>query len=79
MVDKTDMDAEAREILSWSTEDFASGLLTMLFLNTLSPKGVKEMTVIVNDSVLSLGQGDPLDRLQRAKNSLEAELRAKGN
>lgn len=68
------IDAEARKILQWSDEDFASGLITMLFLNVLEPKGIKELTVVVKDSVLTLGEGDPEKRLAKAKSVLEAEL-----
>ncbi|MGC9207488.1 hypothetical protein [Acidithiobacillus sp.] len=73
------IDAEARKILQWSDEDFASGLITMLFLNVLEPKGIKELTVVVKDSVFTLGEGDPEKRLEKAKSVLEAELNHRGN
>lgn len=69
------IDAEARKILAWSAEDFTSGLITMLFLNVLQPKGVSELTVIVKDSVFTLGDGDPQKRLQHAKSVIEKELK----
>lgn len=73
-MNQEEIDAEARKILKWSSEDFTSGLITMLFMNVLHPKGVKGLTVVANNSVFTLGEGDPSERLLHAKSMLEAEI-----
>jgi len=76
MVDKeSNMDAEAVDLLVLPTNEFAASILTMLYLNVLMPKGVKEMTVICNNSVITLGNSDPMDRLRRATQCLAEEMR----
>ncbi|RBL99107.1 hypothetical protein C3R74_11340 [Acidithiobacillus ferridurans] len=76
MVNKEpNMDAEAADLLTLPANEFAASILTILYLNVLMPKGVKEMTVIFNGSVITLGQYDPMDRLRRAIQCLADEIR----
>ena len=76
MVDKEcNMDAEAVDLLALPANEFAASILTMLYLNVLMPKGVAEMTVICNNSVITLGGDDPIDRLRRATQCLAEEIR----
>ena len=69
------MDAEAVDLLALPVNEFAASILTMLYLNVLMPKGVIEMTVICNDSVITLGKDDPMVRLRRATQCLAEEIR----
>ena len=76
MVDKeSNTDAEAVDLLALPANEFAASILTMLYLNVLMPKGVIEMTVICNDSVITLGKDDPMVRLRRATQCLAEEMR----
>ncbi len=76
MVNKEfNMDAEAVDLLTLPANEFAASILTMLYLNVLMPKGVTEMTVICNGSVITLGKNDPMDRLRRAMQCLAEEIR----
>ena len=76
MVDKeSNTDAEAVDLLALPANEFAASILTMLYLNVLMPKGVTEMTVICNNSVITLGYDDPMDRLRRATQCLAEEIR----
>ncbi|MEY2335156.1 hypothetical protein [Acidithiobacillus ferrianus] len=76
MIDnESNMDAEAVDLLALPANEFAASILTMLYLNVLMPKGVKEMTVIYNSSIITLGNYDPMDRLRRAKQCLVEEIR----
>ncbi|MBU2766078.1 hypothetical protein HAP94_07700 [Acidithiobacillus ferrivorans] len=69
------MDAEAVDLLALPANEFAASILTMLYLNVLTPKGVTEMTVICNNSVITLGSDDSMDRLRRATQCLADEIR----
>lgn len=71
---KEELNKEALKMLEWPAEEFASGLITMLFLNVLHPRGVKGLTVVANNSVFTLGEGNPGVRLQHAKCLLDAEI-----
>lgn len=69
------MDTEAVDLLALPANEFAASILTMLYLNVLMAKGVREMTVICNGSVITLGKDDPMDRLRRAIQCLADEIR----
>lgn len=70
-----DVQAVANELLSMPPESFAETMLTMFFLKVLHPKGVREMTVVCGERVISLGDGNPKLRLEDALRVLEREMK----
>ncbi len=69
-----DLDEEARRLTALPPVQFASFMLTMLFTKILHPKGVLDMTVIVDGSVMHIGQSHTLDALTQAKTALAGEI-----
>ncbi|PKY11827.1 hypothetical protein B1757_02375 [Acidithiobacillus marinus] len=73
-VDQKNLDDEARRLVSLPPAEFAGFMLTMLFSKVLYPKGVRDMTVIVNGSVINIGDSEPLVALKTAKTALSGEI-----
>ena len=73
-VDQKILDDEAQLLVSLPPTEFAGFMLTMLFTKVLYPKGVRNMTVVVDGSVINIGDGEFLTALKQAKTALSGEI-----
>jgi len=65
---------EAARLLQLPPEKFAEMMLTMLYFKVLHPKGIQNLTVVLDGSVFSVGKMQPLPRLERAAKLIQEEL-----
>lgn len=72
-----DIQAEAARILALPPEQYAEIMLTMMYFKVLHPKGIDNLTVILDGSVFSVGKSDPVERLERASKQIAKELSAR--
>ncbi|MBE7562213.1 hypothetical protein H7F10_04410 [Acidithiobacillus sp. HP-6] len=73
-LDQKLLEEEAQKLVGLPPVQFAGFILTMLFTKILHPRGIKDMVVIVNGSVISIGEKDVLQNLLNAKTALAGEI-----
>jgi hypothetical protein len=69
-----DLREMSRHLVSLPPEEFAAAMLQWMFLQFLSKKGLREMTVALPGGVFTIGEGDPLERLRAARAMLDREI-----
>jgi len=69
-----DAEAEAARLLQLPPDKFAEMMLTMLYFKVLHPKGIQNLTVVLDGSVFNVGTMEPLPRLERAAKLVQDEL-----
>lgn len=79
-VDQKLLEEEAQKLVALPPVQFAGFILTMMFTKILHPRGIKNMVVVVNGSVIALGEKEVLQNVLDAKTALAGEIaKIKGN
>ena len=74
MSTESDLQAMSKHLVSLPPEEFAAAMLQWMFLQFLSKKGLREMTVALPGGIFTIGEGDPLERLRAARSVLDQEI-----
>lgn len=79
-LDQKLLEEEAQKLVALPPVQFAGFILTMMFTKILHPRGIKDMVVVVNGSVIALGEKEVLQNVLDAKTALAGEIaKIKGN
>ena len=73
-LDQKLLEEEAQKLVGLPPVQFAGFILTMMFTKILHPRGIKDMVVIVNGSVIALGENEVQQNLLDAKTALAGEI-----
>ena len=74
MSTNADLQAMSKHLVSLPPEEFAAAMLQWMFLQFLSRKGLREMTVALPGSIFTIGEGEPLERFRRARSVIDQEI-----
>ncbi|MDA8378729.1 MAG: hypothetical protein M0Z50_17185 [Planctomycetia bacterium] len=69
-----DLQAMSKYLVSLPPEEFAAAMLQWIFLQFLSKKGLREMTVALPGGIFTIGEGEPLERLRAARAAMDREI-----
>jgi hypothetical protein len=73
-VDQKHLEEEAQKLVDLPPVQFAGFIMTMMFSKILHPRGIRNMTVIVDSSVISIGEKDFMQNIRDARTSLNGEI-----
>jgi hypothetical protein len=73
-LDQKFLEEEAQKLVGLPPVQFAGFILTMLFTKILYPRGIRNMTVIVDGSVIAMGEKELMQNFLNAKTALTGEI-----